>query len=144
MENGLNDESRISRVARENGARNHDDSFKRKKVNGGIDALIRQLINTPIGRAPARESLLELFGNRASYAAITQWRFGWKSPPPWASDLLRSKITARQQELERAKATIPRRGPGPGERGTRNLAAWRERKAREKEKAASEAALKNE
>jgi hypothetical protein len=133
----------IRRAVRANGVRKHGESLPRHKVSGGIDALIRQLLNTPKGRAPNAESMIELFNGRASFAAIVQWRFGWKTPPAWAGDLLRSRIAARRLELDRFDASIPRRGAGSGERGKRHLAAWRERKARErdeKEKAANEAA----
>lgn len=126
-------DAEIGDQARASGARKHGESFPRNKVNGGIDALIRQLLNTPKGRSPDPESAAALFNGRASPAAIVQWRFGWKTPPPWAADLLRSRIAARRQELDRFDASIPRRGASPGERGTRHLAAWRERKARERD-----------
>ena len=59
----------------------------------------------------------------------------------WVVELLQAKLEARRRELYHVMATIEGRVGGPGERGTRHLAAWRERKARErdeKEKAARE------
>lgn len=140
MENGSRDESGNQRVVRENGAPNHRDSFKRRKISNGLDAAIRQLYNPPISRV----TLLDLFDNRASFASITAWRFGWNAPPHWAADLLKAKLRTRAEQLLRCESTITPRKGSHGWRGSENLAVWRERKAREraaKEKAAEIAAL---
>lgn len=134
-------ESEIAGAVRDNGSPKHRGSFKRRKISNGLDAAIRQLYDPPISRV----TLLNLFDNRASFASITAWRFGWNAPPNWAADLLKAKLRTRAEQLLRCESTITPRKGSHGWRGSENLAVWRERKARErdaKEKAASEAALK--
>ncbi len=121
----------------ERGTRKHSESFPRNKLTSGIDRAIKVACDPyPV----TRQRLLDLFDNRAPFTSIRSWRYGWSRPPAWAAELLQAKINARLKELYRVLATIEGRLSGPGERGTRHLAAWRERKAREKEKAATEIA----
>jgi len=127
----------------ESAPQEHVKPLRRHKVSNGLDAAIQELLPAPI----PRQSLIDLFEDRASFTAITAWRFGWRAPPQWAADLLGSKIQAKINRLAKRRAAIPVQIGGPGERGARHLRIWREQKARErdaKEKAASEAALRDE
>jgi hypothetical protein len=131
-------ESEFSADASEHGSQKHCKTVRRAKVSAGINTAICYLHTPPISRA----TLLELFDNRASFAAITAWRFGWRNPPLWAARLLATKMQKRISEMQ--AAPIPIRGAGPGERGAKTLAVWRERQAAEREakrKAAELAAL---
>ncbi len=129
-----------ARESGEHATRKHRDSPKRRKVTPGFDAAIRVLCGSPV----TQKALLDLFDNRAGAAVIRAWRYGWNAPPQWAADLLKTKLRARAAAtLQLQTLIIPRRGYW-GWRGKETLAAWRERKAHEKEKAASEAALQYE
>jgi hypothetical protein len=99
---------------------------------------------------PARAAdLVALFDGRAKYGAIQNWRAGHKAPA-WAIELACAKLNARlniaYEAIQRAPQWIGR-ADRRGAAGAKALAAWRERKARErneqmeKEKAAQEAAL---
>jgi hypothetical protein len=117
--------------------RKHSDSLPRRKLSAGINAALLELYPSPI----ARQTLLDLFENRATFASITAWRFGWVIPPAWAAELLKNKLRARIANLERL-TEMPSRGPGPGKRGAAHWRAWRARQAEEREKKrAAEAAL---
>jgi hypothetical protein len=120
-------ESEIAVAVQANGPPNHRVSFKRQKVSAGLDAAIRQLYTPPI----SRDTLLNLFNNRASFAAITAWRFGWRAPPDWAADLLKAKLRTRAAELLHHETTITARKGPHGWRGAETLAKWRERQSRE-------------
>ncbi len=122
-------------IVRESGARatrKHRDSPKRQKISAGLDSLIRELLPSPSARTIERQKLLDLFGGHASFACITAWRFGWNAPPQWAIDLLKSKLRKRIAQLAKYESIVPQRGPH-GWRGKETLAAWRERKARERD-----------
>jgi hypothetical protein len=119
-------ESEITGAVQANGSPNHRDSFKRRKISNGLDAAIRQLYDPPISRV----TLLNLFDNRASFASITAWRFGWNAPPDWAADLLKAKLRARAAELLHHESTITARKGPHGWRGAETLAKWRERQSR--------------
>ena len=117
----------------------HADSLPAKSVTREMDTAIRYLL--PRYERIPRTAAMALFDGRATYAAITAWRFGWRQAPQWAVDLIRSKIAAHQQTGERIKHAVKPGNRGSGAAGTKALAAWRERKARErdeKEKAARE------
>lgn len=120
-------ESEIAVAVQANGARNHRDSLPRAKVTAGLEIVILELCAPPI----TQQKLLDLFNNRASFAAIRAWRYGWRAPPLWASELLRAKIRARAAATLAKESMIPRRGPGPGERGIAELQKFRERQSRE-------------
>jgi hypothetical protein len=126
----LNAESEFASRTRTSRPRKHNDSFPKHKVSGGINAALLALYPSPI----ARKTLLELFEHRASFAAIEQWRFGWKTPPAWAAELLAAKLARRIAELNAAIASIPKRGPGPGERGAAHWRRWNARQTEEREK----------
>lgn len=122
----------IAHSSQVSGARKHGESLRRKPVSAGMDAVIRRLINTP---QISRGTLLELFEHRASFAAITAWRFGWRGPPQWAVDLIGDKLATRAArdaaEFAKIRPTI-----GMGwNKGAATLAAWREKKSRQKEAA---------
>ncbi len=120
----------IDADSRASGTRKHSESLPRNKQTGGIDRAIKAACDPyPV----TRQRLLDLFDNRAPFTSIKLWRYGWTRPPAWAIELLQTKLEARRQELYRVLATIEGRLSGPGERGTRHLAAWRERKARERD-----------
>lgn len=128
--NGIDADSRAS------GTQKHCESLPGKQVSREMDAAIRRLI--PHERI-SQWQLLDLFDRRASYASITAWRFGWRRAPQWAADLIRSKLAARAaDDIAAGQALKPPIGKG-WNKGAKTLAAWRERKARErdeKEKAA--------
>ena len=130
------------RDAREHPTQKHRKPVTNHKLTAGIDTAIKSLLLPPM----TQQKLLSLFDNRVPFSSIRAWRYGWSRPPIWAVELLQAKLEAHVKELYRALATVESRGAGPGERGTRHLAAWRERKARErdeKEKAARERATFN-
>src|SRR5580693_7649396 len=136
----LNAETEFASHARASRPQKHGNSLPKHKVSGGINTALLALYPSPI----ARKTLLELFEHRASFAAIEQWRFGWKNPPAWAAELLAAKLARRIAELNAAIAGIPKRGPGPGERGAAHWRRWRAKQAEEREakkKAAELAAL---
>jgi hypothetical protein len=119
------------------GPQKHGKSLPKKFASPEMGAAIRRLIPGQI----TRESLLDLFDRRASYKAIEAWRYGWRAPPQWAVDLIRTKLATRAAIYLAAGAKLKPGNRGSGAAGTKALAAWRERKARErdeKEKAARE------
>ncbi len=118
------------RDAQASDTRKHGKSFPRNKVTNGIDRAIKVACDPyPV----TRQRLLDLFDGHAPFTSIRSWRYGWSRPPMWAVELLQAKINMRLKELYHVLATIEARTGGPGERGTRHLAAWRERKARERD-----------
>lgn len=124
--------------------RKHGKSLPANSPTREMDAAIRYLL-PQYARIP-RHALVTLFDYRANLATIKTWRFGWNRAPQWAVDLIRSKIEARRQEGAKLQVAIKPGNRGSGAAGTKALAAWRERKARErdeKEKAATEAAAFN-
>ena len=130
MTKGRSDgESEFGSDAQVSAAHKHSAIPKKQKVTGGLDTVIRALC------APAvtRESLLELFDNRASYEAIKAWRFGWRRAPLWACELLKAKIRFRAANWIAHESTITPQIGYRGSHGKHNLAAWRERKARERD-----------
>jgi hypothetical protein len=132
-------QTKFARAARESRPRKHGDSLPRRKLSAGINAALLALYPSPI----ARQTLLNLFENRATFASITAWRFGWVIPPPWATELVKKKLRSRIANLERL-TEMPSRGPGPGERGAAHWRHWRAKQAEEREakkKAAELAAL---
>lgn len=96
-----------------------------------MDDAIRYLL--PRYERIPRATAITLFDGRATYAAITAWRFGWRRAPQWAVDLIRSKVAARAREGDRISAAIKPGNRGSGAAGTKALRAWRERKARERD-----------
>jgi hypothetical protein len=79
-------------------------------------AAIADLLPRPI----ARHALLALFDFRASHGTIKGWRYGRRSPPAWAIELLRSKTEARARamlanaaRLDRARTTLTREQAAP-------------------------------
>ena len=74
-------------------------------------AAIADLLPAPI----TRQALHALFDFRASVGAIKGWRYGRRSPPQWAIELLRHKTEARARamlnnaaRLDRARTTRTR------------------------------------
>lgn len=125
----------IARESLERGTRKHCESVARKKVTTGLDAAIQLLHPAPVDR----QTLIDLFDGRASYAAIRAWRYGWRTAPTWAAGVLKWKLGMRAAQM--LAANVPERSKSRGAAGTKALAAWRERKARErdeKEKAAND------
>jgi hypothetical protein len=129
VENGSRRESGIGCAMQENGPRNHRAWPKRVKVTQGFNAVVHKLCTPHI----TRQKLLSLFDNRASFASIRAWRYGWRAPPRWAADMLKTKIRAHAQETLQYESTIVARKGSHGWRGPENLAVWRERKARERD-----------
>ncbi len=116
--------------------RKHAESSPRKQTSPEMGAAIQRLIPGRITRV----MLLDLFDWRAEYKAIQSWRYGHHRAPQWAADLIKDKLAKRAAaDLIAAAAIKPPIGKG-WNKGAATLAAWRERKAREKEKAANEAA----
>ena len=111
------------------GAPDHDDRPPKRKITLGLDAAIKQLLNPPI----TRQELLDLFDNRASFACLRAWRYGWLAAPPWAVDLLQSKVKKRAAEMIRSVENIQGRIGGPGLRGAEHWRQYNERKARERD-----------
>ena len=129
---------------RGSGTREHRESLPRKLVTREMDAAIKRLI---VGRI-TRGALLQLFDQRATFAAINAWRYGWRGAPQWAVDLIQGKLAAQAAADLAASASlrIGKGQSGGGAIGAKALRAWRERKARErdeKEKAACEQAALN-
>lgn len=128
----------IGTQVRASNTRKHSESLPRNKLTVGIDHAIKVALDPyPV----TQQRLLDIFKGRASFTSIRSWRYGWSRPPMWAVKMLQAKIEARRRELYRVLDMLEGRTGGPGERGSRHLAAWRERKAREKEKATETAAL---
>ncbi len=104
----------------------HNPPPKKGKVSRGLDKSLQLIRPSPI----PRKWLAELFGQRASDAAIIAWRFGWRRPPQWAIDCVRSalqaKVIALQNEINSLRYD---RKP------SNHLNVWREREARKKEEA---------
>ncbi len=131
--------SEIRRLAQESAPRKHRDLLLGAPVTLHMDVAIKRLINGRI----TRDALLDLFDQRASHAAIKAWRYGWRGAPQWAVDLIQGKLAAQAAADIAAGAKLK---PSVGmdcNKGARALAAWRERKARErdeKEKAARDGA----
>lgn len=142
MKNGSLQDDGICPRVQASGTRKHGESFWINSGKGDFRAVIDCLVPPPAKPA----NLVALFDGRASYTAIQHWRAGRKAPA-WAIDLacgkLRQHLNTAHQLIQGASRWIgaaDRRGAA----GTRALAAWRERKAREKEKAAEVAALQHE
>jgi hypothetical protein len=58
-------------------------------------------------RAPGRyQRIVELLERRAQYGAIHGWRFGRRTPPQWAKDLLASHLEREAQERWQAAAAL--------------------------------------
>jgi hypothetical protein len=92
-----------------------------------------------------RQQLLDLFDNRASFACVRAWRYGWGAAPEWAVELIRSKLRAQAAELEKIAAAIVER-KNQTEKRQAHWRAWRARQAEEREakkKAAELAAMHN-
>jgi hypothetical protein len=123
--------------AQESGARQHGDSFWTNSNKGDFRAVIDCLLPPPARAA----DLVALFDNRATYAAIQNWRSG-RNAPAWAIELVCQKLDRRLKEAYQKLARAPQwlsKADRRGAAGAKALAAWRERKARErdeKEKAA--------
>lgn len=81
--------------------------------------------------------LLDLFGRRASYEQIRNWRRGLCAAPQWAVDILAAELV-RQGERAIQCAAERQHGPGKGgEAGTIALHNYRRQRALEKERAGS-------
>ena len=107
----------------------HRDLLPKKRVTREMDTAIRRLIDKPITRG----KVIELFDYRASFPAISLWRYGHRGAPQWAVELIRSKLAKRAAEDLAIGAAIR---PGVGmnwNKGAKTLAVWRERKARERD-----------
>ncbi len=144
MEIGSLQPSEIRRSARQSGRRKHPESLLGNTYTSAFWACMVHLLEPP----RTRTKLTAFFHGRASYELIRLWRFGRCAPPDWATDIMRHEIQKRVAEINaliEGLKKIPVQ-ESPGIRGTRHLAAWRERKARErdeKEKAANAAALQH-
>lgn len=80
-------------------------------ANRPFYAAIADLLPTPI----AHTALVALFDYRATVGAINGWRYGRRSPPQWAIDILKMKGEARARRtlnniarLSRARTTRTR------------------------------------
>lgn len=128
-------ESEIVGDVQASGSSGHRDSLRWNNESRAIRRAIYILMPEP-----SRAKLLALFDDRATVSAINNWRYGHTKPPQWVIALMLKRLdefTAEAREAMRSIAPIKR--TSRGERGSRQLAAWRERKARErdeKEKAA--------
>lgn len=132
----------IGDESREHGAQKHRESFYVNSNKGHFRAVIDCLVPPPARAA----NLVALFDGRATYSAIQNWRSG-RNAPAWAIDLACQKLNKRLAVMYRSIELAPRhieKTHRRGAAGARALAAWRERKAREKEKAAELAALERE
>lgn len=116
---------------RASGTRKHRESLPHNFDTTPFWRAVTYLLTPPY--SPAR--LTALFGGRAAYGAIRNWRYGHCGPPLWVAEILHARIDEKLAELERAAQILDkcRRRNTAGERGTRHLAAWRERKARERD-----------
>lgn len=140
MENGSLRQAEIRRDRQASGPRKHGESLPKNQTSGEMGAAIQRLTPGRISRA----DLLDLFDRRADYKTIQSWRYGWNGAPQWAVELIQGKLAARARADLAAGAKL-KAGKGKGwNKCAATLAAWRERKARERdeqEKAAHEAAL---
>ncbi len=142
MENDSLRQAKFDTSPRARAARKHRESFWINSGKGDFRAVIDYLVPPPASPA----SLVALFDSRATYGAIQHWRYRG-SAPAWAIDLACEKLHARLNTAYQILARAPQWVGAPerrGAAGAKALAAWRERKAREKEKAAHEAALQHE
>jgi hypothetical protein len=92
------------------------ESVANEVANRPFYAAVADLLPSPI----VRRDLCALFDFRASYGAIQGWRFGRRSPPQWAIDLLRAKgkSAVRQRwnnlaRLDQARTTLTRQEVAP-------------------------------
>ncbi len=79
--------------------------------------------------------LQAMLGNRTSDSLIRLWRTNRRAPPQWAMDVLAAEIEQRiRPQADLARALRLSAGPGRGS-NVLALAAWRQRRAAQKEKA---------
>ncbi len=133
MENESLQTREIMLTSLERGTRKHGESLPGNSASPGMGAAIRRLIPGRI----TRESLLDLFDQRASHKAIEAWRYGWRGAPQWAVDLIQGKLAARAAADLAAGAKLKPGNRGSGAAGAKALAAWRERKAQERDEKAA-------
>jgi hypothetical protein len=71
--------------------------------------------------------MVALFEGRTTIGTIDQWRYGRRSPPQWAVDILRRRAAEIAKRAEQVKATNGTRGHA--------LKAWHARNKDQKKKA---------
>ena len=95
-----------------------------------------QVVSVPFERlilrlVPSRSHrlMVELLGNRASYASIMNWRLGRRRAPRWAWETLAVRLGAiyeRDAELLALARNPPSVAPGQGSH--RNICKWNQRR----------------
>lgn len=83
-----------------------------------------------LGR-PTPASVTALLGERAPYSSIRDWRDGRHKPPNWAREIVAKAIADRDRELLADLTQYQRTDRA----NIHALAAWRARRAAQKEKA---------
>lgn len=115
------------------GTRKHRESLPRNSRPPNFRTIIDWLVPPPASQA----NLVALFDGRANYGMIRHWKYGRAKPPAWAVELacekLRAQIEPAEKALQRARQWIGADQQAKGAAGAKALAAWRERKARERD-----------
>ena len=117
-------ESEIAGDVRADASPGHRDSLSTKKS---------QTINDLLKWAPA-SAIVRALDGRITCETVRDWTRGKSLPALWVAETIADKIERKARaELDLANRLRECVGPGRGCYGTKQLSAWRERKARERD-----------